>query len=242
MKNRPETCPLKAALRGTTAVALLALLPAAWAHDVWIAPLDKTWVLRFGHADSTAAVDTERVRQLAAFDAQGQPLAVRPDAAGGATLLKVDGPPALFTVHLDNGYWSRPVPGAKAQNVAKDKLPAGATGAHTLKFGKTVVQWGELATRAQGQALEIVPLASAVPRAGALLGLQVLHAGQALPGALVKRGEDDQQPLVADAQGRVQLPVAAGWQTAIATHRVPLAGDPRADAVALSATLVFEGR
>jgi nickel transport protein len=233
MKNRSLTALAAAA-------ALLSAAPATFAHDVWIAPLADGWALRFGHADDTGPVDTTRLRQLAALDRRGQALKVQPVDDQGATRLQVEGgTPVLLTVHLDNGWWSRVAEGSRPQNVAMNQLPAAVSGVHSLKYGKTVLQWTGLATRPQGHALEIVPLQPDPPRAGAALQVQVLHEGRPLAGARVKRGENDPEPLATDGAGRASLTVGTGWQTLIASHRVPLAGDPRAQAVTMSATLVF---
>jgi nickel transport protein len=221
------------------AAALLTAAPAT-AHDVWIAPLADGWALRFGHADDTGPVDTTRLRQLAALDQRGQALKLQPVDDNGATRLHIErGEPALLTVHLDNGWWSRVAEGSRPQNVPMNQLPVAVSGVQSLKFGKTVLQWSELATRPQGQALEIVPLQPSPPRAGAALQVQVLHEGRPLAGARLRRGENDAAPLTTDSAGRASLTVGVGWQTLIASHRVPLTGDPRAQAVSMSATLVF---
>lgn len=221
------------------AAALLTATPT-FAHDVWIAPLSDGWALRFGHADDTGPVDTTRLRQLAALDRRGQALQVQPVADEDATRLQVDGGmPVLLMVQLDNGWWSRVAEGSRPQNVPMNQLPVAVSGVQSLKYGKTVLQWTDVATRPQGHALEIVPLQTTPPRAGAVLQVQVLHEGRPLAGAQLGRGENDPAPLTTDRAGRASLAVGAGWQTLIARHRVPLSGDPRAQALTMSATLVF---
>ena len=158
--------------------------------------------------------------------------------------LTIEGRAALLALTYDNGYWSRP-PGAPASvNKPRNEVPGAESGAHVLKYGKTVVQWSPAVTRPLGQALEIVPLADLPPVAGDRLAVRVLWQGRPLAGARVLYGGVEARPPVAraDDAGRAEVPVSGGSQFLSVSHRATLADDPRADSQSVSANLVFDVR
>ena len=232
------------AAAGLLGAALLAGASGAGAHDAWIEVEPEGPAVRFGHVGEPEAVDATRIRKLGAVDVGGHSLAVSLEPAERAVRLKVDGKPALLALDYDNGYWSRPPGASTSVNQPRNEVPGAESGARVLKFGKTIVQWSAVVTRALGQALEIVPVADRAPAAGEHVAVRVLWQGQPLSGARVLYGSAEGRPPVvqADEAGRADVPISGGPQFLSVSHRAPLANDPGADSQSVSANLVFEAR
>lgn len=219
----------------------LGLAGHAFAHDAWIEPRDGAYVVLYGHGDKVEGYAAEKVKTLAAFDAAGAPLAVSRQPAADGLRVSVTGSPALLTLHFDNGIWTKTTDGSK--NLPKREVPGALSASHSLKYAKTVLAWTPVAARPQGQALELLPLTAQAPAAGSTLPLQVLWQGKPLAGAkVIVPALGKEQPLEADAAGKVQVPVTAGKQMVSVSHKLTLQGDPEADSEAYAANLVFTAR
>lgn len=220
-----------------------ALAATAHAHDAWVEPLRDAHAVYFGHTDQRAAFPPEKVRDVAARDAAGQALSTRLSPLPEGVRIDTTGEPALITVHYDNGYWTKDPATGKSINQARTEVPGATGGSHAIKYGKTVLRWSAAIARPQGQRLEIVPLASDAPPAGGVLAVQVLWQDTPLPGARIVRMHAEKEPaIVADAQGRAQVPVISGPQMIVVNHRLELQNDPRADVESNAANLFFSGR
>lgn len=212
----------------------------ALAHDAWIEPREGGYQVVFGHDGKLEPAASAKVRALGAVDAKGIPLAVKA-APGDSPRVTVAGAPAILTILYDNGYWSKTTEGSK--NLPKNEVPGALSASHAIKFGKTIVQWGPVATRAQGQALEIVPLDGEAPRTGGQLPVQVLWEGKPLAGAKLNSEYGDKvKDIIADSAGKASLPIAKGRNGIAVGHKFNLTGDPKADVNSLSAILVFDVR
>ena len=210
------------------------------AHDAWPIAHDGGYLVVYGHQGERENYVNDKVRHIAAFDAQGQTLqVVRYDTDQGVHFT-AQGAPAVLTLEFDNGYWSRTHKGAV--NLPKNEAPGAISASHAVKFSKTVLELSPAAATARGQRLEILPLAAHAPKAGDTLAVQVMWEGTPLPNAKLMRGHDDEKPVLTDAQGKAQLPVEQGNQTWSVTHRETLQGDPKADVYSASANLNFQVR
>lgn len=232
------------ALQRACAPLLGSLLPAlALAHDAWLEPAGKGFVVQYGHKGQADPYKPEKVRELQLLDASGQPLASHRRVEGEQVFVTAPASPAMATLLFDNGFWSRVSMDTPSKNLPKNELPGAISGSHSLKTHKLVLQWGPVVTRPQGQRLEIVPQAPQQPAAGSTLPVQVLWDGKPLASARLRRAELEKDPGVqTDAQGKAALPVAAGRQMLLVSHSVDLPGDPRADRASWSANLVFTAR
>ncbi|WP_380732940.1 DUF4198 domain-containing protein [Sinimarinibacterium flocculans] len=210
---------------------------SAWAHDAWIAIDGPAHAVRYGHTAAGDPYDPAKIRQVRAWSANGDPVAVAVErSADGATATPASDA-AVLTLDFDNGYWSRV--GGQSRNEARTVTGA-AEGTQSLKYGKTVLSWGDVVTRPLGQPLELVAVSATAPRDRQKVNVQVLHEGRPLAGARVYAGgHDDEAPVTTDANGRAAIEVHRGTQMLGVAHSVAHDG-PEADRVNLSANLLFK--
>lgn len=229
--------PLKLLL----SAALLLLAGKTPAHDAWIEGRGAEFVVLYGHGEKTNGYAPAKVKAISAVDAQGMPLSVEKKVAAESLSVTLKGRPVLVTLHFDNGYWSKTTEGTK--NLPRNEAPGALSAMHSVKFGKTILAWEAVATRPQGLQLEIVPLSASAPQSGKEMTVQVLWEGKPLAGAKIVHAEyGKKKPIEADAEGKARVPVVAGRQMLGTSHKLDLAGDPRADTYSVSANLVFEAR
>jgi len=213
-------------------------LPAAQAHDAWPVAQEGGYAIVYGHQGKQENYVNEKVRQIAAFDAQGQALRAERHDTDKGVHFTVQGEPAVLTLEFDNGYWSKTTRGSV--NLPKNEAEGALSAAHVVKFSKTVLGFSPAAATARGQQLEILPLSAQAPKAGDALPVQVLWDGKPLPHARLMRGHDDEKPVSTDAQGKASLPVESGRQAWSVMHKQALQGDPKADEYSASANLIFQ--
>ncbi len=227
--------------KGLAALAIAVFGMQAHAHDAWSEARDTGYAVIFGHDGKLEGYAPAKVKAIAAVDGKGAALAVKQTATADGVTFTVAGKPALTTLEYDNGFWSKTTEGLK--NLPKNEVPGAISASHAMKFGKTVFAWGPVATKAQGQQLEIVPLTATAPAAGKSLPVQVLWQGKPLAGAKVGRMDYDKEPpATTDAEGKASVAVIAGSQILTVGHRQALANDARADSYSVSANLRFEAR
>jgi nickel transport protein len=232
----PSLLPMP--LRALTLAALL-LAPAAHAHDAWVELQGPPHAVLFGHGPGDT-YDADKVKQVAAWGREGQPLPVRRVVtAQGVQVEAEGGPAAMWTLEFDNGFWVRQ--DGKSRNLPRTAVSGPVqSSSRALKFGKTVLLWSAHVTKPVGQRLEIVPLSVRAPSAGQPLTVQVLYEGRPLPGAKVGvqgPGDGHDGPVVAtDAQGRATVTLVKGPQFVTVGHSVPYPG-PEAERDNLAANL-----
>lgn len=225
------------------AAVLLAALPTAQAHDAWIEARDGGYVVLFGHTAAGEPYLPAKVRQLKAIDIKGAPVELRRQDEAQGVRVAATKPPALITVHFDNGYWSKTTDNQPARNLPKNEVAGAVSAVHAVKYGKTVFAWSAAVTQPQGQYLELVPQSAEAPKVGQTLPVLVLQDRKPVAGAKLVRGDHGKETVIeADAQGRALVPVMAGEQTWSVSRRIPLANDARADTESLAANLVFTAR
>lgn len=231
---------------GLTGLLLQAWLPAA-AHNAWLDPQPTTagtYAVRYGHPGDVSGFAPAKVKSVVALDAAGKRLPVKITPRDDSATASVQGA-SLLTLDFDNGYWTRTPEGTK--NTPRNETPGGTSGMHSVKYAKTVLKWDRSAAERLGQRLEVVTTSANAPKAGATVPLIVLWDGKPLANATLRKMEDyekkDAGPkYVTDSQGRVSVPVIAGWQQVEVTHEVPLEADPRAERLRAAFLLTFEAR
>lgn len=233
-------CGLPSWLSAAIAGALLFSAAPAGAHDAWVVHGDgPVYPIQYGHKEPMAYAP-QKVKAVKAFDAKGREVAVELKREDKGVAAQPASLPAMLTVFFDNGYFVK-VDG-KSRNVGKREAPSGTESSHPLKWGKTILQWTPSSFEPVGQQLEIVPVAfEGQPRAAAPISVRVLLDGKPLAGATVTSDGGDQS-VKTDVKGLATLKPVKGVQRLTAEHRMPLAGDPDADTLALNASLVFVAR
>lgn len=226
-------------LLAATALALLTGRTAI-AHTAWLEadPQGSGYIVRFGgHAGVLENYPAEKLREVTALDSRGQPLAITRDDRDSGVRLAPQGEPALMTLFFDNGYWSR-LPNGRSENLPMDQLPGAVSAVRAVKYHKYIAHWDELASQAQGQPFELVPVSGGAPAAGETLTLQVLIDGQPAAGialAFDGAGED----AVSDARGYATLTARPGVNRIWAGQRLPVADNPQFTELSIEYSLVF---
>jgi len=234
-----------AVLAAALAAGLGGFVSVVRAHTVWIEPAARAGEYRVmlgGHEGKSQSYSPEKLKSVAAIDAQGGALKVvrRPTADG--VVLRVAQTPVLIAVHFDNGIYTR---GASGPSVEKpmNEVPGAVRATHAVKYHKTVISWLPRATTPVGQAFEVVPLEETPPRAGQPMKVQVLQDGRPVPGVKLGRGEEGGvgDP-VTDVEGIAVFVPETGFNKLWAGRRVAVSGDPRYTEVSYEYLLGFEAR
>jgi cobalt/nickel transport system permease protein len=231
--------PARRAVLGLLAAACVATPGLANAHEFWIEGKGRELLLVFGHGSNRAGFDPDAVKVVGALDKAGKEVPVATEKRDKAVALKPSGEAAVVHVEIDNGYWCKTIYGWK--NVGKSKASRVVEAIRSLNYAKALLSGGEVATKPVASlALDIVPTADPFRlRTGEELTLQVLFQGKPLPGAEVT-GSDHQKIGTTDPQGKIKVALSAGTQLLAVSCKQPLQGDPEADFLSTTATLVFE--
>jgi nickel transport protein len=226
--------------------AALLLGTTASAHTVWLeAAKDNPrqyQVLFNGHGGKVEPADPKKLKAFEARDAHGRRLDVkRTDGADGIKL-RVDGDPAVITVHLDNGTHSRKAEGPSIE-APMNEVPGAIKATRALKYHKTIVSWQPSVTRAIGQPFEVVPVDATQPQAGKPFRVRVLIEGKPAAGVKLGTGEDGgENAPVTDANGVAAFVPAAGFNKMWAGKREAVTGNPAYTELSTEYLLGFTAR
>lgn len=216
------------------------------AHGIWFAQRAGRLALVYGEGseDLDAVKRLPKITSLAGQDGTGQPLEVRLEPQGPLAVVDVAAKPAVITATMDNGLWTKDTQG-KWHGKGKDEVPNVAHSGRYMKYATHLVSLPAGAVPAQpGLALQLVPVGRSFPHhRNEKLTVQVLFEGRPLPRAKVwpdMVGDPDARPLVADARGRVTLPVRnQGLNVVKAEHEGASAEPGKTDMTHHLATLSF---
>ncbi len=226
------------------ALGLLAVSSATLAHTAWLEALPGqagTYRVFFGgHAGKLETLVPAKARTIEAIDAKGRKLKVSRMVDADGMLVKVDGKPALITMHYDNGIHTRTATGP---SIAKpmNEVPGAVSATNAVKYHKTVVTWGPVVTRPVGQPFEIVPMDAAAPRAGQPMRIQVRIDGKPAAGIKVGRGEDNPEATT-DASGVAMFTPTVGFNKVWAGKRIETTTEPRYTQLSYEFLLGFNAR
>ena len=221
-------------------LALLMTACHAWAHTAWLeADTDaNSYLLRFGgHAGVLEPYDPEQLREISAIDQNGRAVAIERHDDDSGVRLETEGQAALITLFFDNGYWSR-APGGRSVNKPMDQVEGAATGVRAVKYHKYISRWSELASTAQGQPFELVPVSGQAPAAGEAVTFQVLIEGQPAAG-IALAFEEAGSEAVSDEQGFATLAARAGINRIWSGQRVEVADHAEYSQLSTEYSLVF---
>lgn len=217
---------------------LLSTASAVSAHTAWLEPEGDHYLLRFGgHAGVLEDYPAEKLREVAAVDAQGQAVSLHRDDSDSGVRLTPEAAPALITLFFDNGYWAR-APGSRSENRPMNEVPGATSAVHAVKYHKYIAQWSDIVTTAQGQPFELVPIAGEAPAAGEPVTFRVLVDGRHAAG-IALAFEEAGREAVSDEQGLVSLTTRAGVNRIWAglTREVPV--NPAYTTLSIEYSLVF---
>jgi uncharacterized GH25 family protein len=206
-------------LKPTTVAMLLAASVAALfasgaeAHGIWFAQRSDKLALVYGDGaeDLDVVKRLPKITSVKGARGDGTPVDVKLEPEGRLAFVNLDAKPELLTATMNNGLWSKDTKG-KWHGKGKDEVPDAQISGRFLKYSTHLVQLPSAGLPPQpGLALQVVPVGSSFPRhKGEPLTVQVLFEGKPLPRAKVWQDivtDPDAEPLVADDQGRVTLPV-----------------------------------
>jgi uncharacterized GH25 family protein len=215
------------------------LLPVlSEAHEFFIERKGGEFAVVFGHGTHREEFDSTRIKQVKAFDEDGNPLFVSSEKKGKEVFLRISGPPVLIFVEIDNGYWSKTIYGWK--NLPKRKASRVVEANRSLNYSKVLLSWSAaLNEPLEGVTLDILPLKDPFQmKSGESLLVKILFQGKPL-GKVEVFGNDHAKIGATDAEGTVSMNLSKGHQLITVTHRDPLKGDPDADYLSVTATLTF---
>ena len=204
---------------------------SAMAHTVWLEAVPNAaadyQVLFGGHAGKLESYQPEKIKTIDAVDQQGKKLRVKQDVTADGVRLRVDGSPALISMHFDNGVHTR---GATGPSVEKpmNEVPGATRATYAVKYHKTVVEWSPLVTKPLGQPFEVVPLSAQQPAADQPFRVRVLQDGKPMAGVKLGHGEEGTaSDPVTDADGVAAFVPKSGFNRLWAGKRIAVTGNPK---------------
>jgi nickel transport protein len=223
-------------------IALLFLLFASplLAHDLWLEPIGKDFLLLQGHRHSghagaeTVAYDAARVAGAVCVDADGRRRELEVPAQSP---VRLTGPCAVLQATYVSGYWTKTA--WETKNIPRTGLSGVLRSWHAQESVKRIAQWSAASGKPLGVGLELTPLSNPLKlKPGDKLRVRVTDDGQPLAGVPVAYGDDTRGVSGADGEISIRLR-RAGVQLLSATVETPL-NDGKADVSQRSASLQFE--
>ena len=159
------------------AMALLLGGSGASAHTAWLVrdANPGVWLLQFGgHQGKLEPAVPAKLKAV----------------SGSNVHLAVAGQHVVIGLHYDNGIHTRPPRPGPTIERPMNEVPGATSATSAVKYGKTIVQWGGVATRPLNQRFEIIPQATAAPAAGQPMRVQVRLDGRPVAGVKIGRGEN----------------------------------------------------
>jgi nickel transport protein len=213
-------------------VIALAAASASWGHGIWFAQRADKLALIYGDGaeDLDAVKRLPKISSVGGVGADAKPVPVKLDPEGRLAFVNLDHKPAIVTATMNNGVWSRDAAG-KWHGKGKDEVANATLSGRYLKYATHLVTLPAAGTKpVPGLALQIVPVGTSFPRnKNEPLTVRVLFEGKPLPGAKVWQDmvtDPDATPLVADQEGKVNLPVRNQGLNVVKTEHESASIDP----------------
>ncbi len=218
----------------------------AAAHTVWLQGIDNSTteyqVLFGGHAGKLETYQPEKLKRIEAVDRQGKTLSVSRDVTADGLRLRVDGAPAVISMHFDNGIHTRQPTGRSVEK-PMNEVPGATRATYAVKYHKTVEDWAPLVTKVIGQPFEVVPLAASQPVAGEPFRVRVLQDGK--PAAGVKLGHGEEGTVndpVTDKDGVAAFVPKPGFNRLWAGKRIAVSDNPQYTELSYEYSFGFDAR
>lgn len=228
------------------AVIALAASSASWGHGIWFAQRSGHLALIYGEGatDLDVVKRLPKITSVGGVNPQGERVPARLEPEGKLAFVKLDSKPAILTVTMNNGLWSRDAAG-KWHGKGKNEVADATISGRYLKYAThlATLPAGEIKP-VPGLALQIVPVGPSFPKnKDERLTVRVLFEGEPLAGAKVWQDivtDPDAAPLMADADGKVTLPVRNQGLNVVKTEHEAASIDPgKTDMTHHFATLSF---
>jgi nickel transport protein len=214
------------------------------AHSIWFAQRGGQTAVIYGvgsdDLDSVGRKDS--YQQIAAYDADYQPIEATLRAAGPVLLVDTDAQPTLLSVVLDNGTWSQDASGTWVKG-GRDVNPSTKHAETAMKYAVSIQ--GPLTKpipALPGQVLQIVPVTAIPAKVGERMTYRVLFNGKPIGGATVIAdvvNDPDATRVKTNADGTVSLPVRNQGLNVVWAEYFGPSSDAKAHRIDHVATLSF---
>ncbi|MBN2372300.1 DUF4198 domain-containing protein [bacterium] len=204
-------------------VVSMLLAQTAYAHHLWIMKNDDGFAVARGHApDKTEDYNPESVKEIRAFDRDGNPLPITQKITKNRVILEPAGAISMITVWCDWGYRVNTTQGKKLMT-RQEAEKAGfrvVQSFFSTQFAKTLFEACKGVNKNVGLPLEIVPLKDPLTLLnGEELPVQLFWEGKPLSNVAIISG--DGQEAQTDPKGVAALKIPSkGMQIFSAAHKV----------------------
>lgn len=232
---------MKNIIRAAAVIAALGLASTATAHTAWLVREGQTdsWLLRFGgHEGKLEPAAASKLRKVVAYDMRGKNVDLRRIVENDEVHINVDGEPAVIALYYNNGIHTRTAEPGPSIEKPMNEVPGGVSAVWAVKFGKSIVNWGQIARGSARQRFEVIPLSSEQPRAGQPMRVRVMQDGRPAAGVKIGRGEDNAEGTT-DANGVASFTPGPGFNKLWAGKRIPQANNPRYTELSYEYLLTF---
>ena len=147
----------------------------------------------------------------------------------------------MIALHYDNGIHTRTATPGPTVPRPMNEVSGAVSATNAQKYGKYIVRFAPVVTRAIGQPLEVIPVSAEQPRAGRPMRVQVRLDGRPVAGVNIGRGEDTASA-VTDAQGMADFTPTAGFNKLWAGRRIETRNNPRYTQLSYEYLLTFDVR
>ncbi|QVE16516.1 MULTISPECIES: DUF4198 domain-containing protein [Pseudomonas] len=236
--------PMRFAL--SLAVAMGALSTgSAFAHGIWTETRYGHLEVVYGHGAEDEAYAPEKIKGVWAYDQNGKGVPVTVERLGDHARLVPIASPAVVTVALDNGIWSKGKDG-KSVNAPMAEVPGAVSASHSYKYSLAILEPHARIPDNLKLAMVIRPLKDPMEvGVGNPLPVEVTIDGK--PAANIAllddyRGMSDASSTKTDAQGRANIVIRNNGLNIIAAQaRVPAVDEKDISERSLFTSLTFVG-
>lgn len=219
---------MRIALPLTAAISAL-IIQSASAHGIWTEQRYGHLEVVYGHGAEDEAYSPEKIKGAWAYDEHGGQVPVSVKRLGDHARLVPIAAPAVMTVALDNGVWSKDRSG-KSVNAPMAEVPGAVSASHSYKYSLAILKPHARIPERLKMAMVIRPLKDPTEvGVGKMLPVEVIIDGK--PAANVPlfddyRGLPDTQSVKTDAQGRASIVIRnAGLNIIAAQAMVAVDGE-----------------
>lgn len=226
------------------AMGVLITGPAS-AHGIWTETRYGHIEVVNGHGAEDEAYAPEKIKSVWAYDANGKGVPITVERLGDHVRLVPIALPAIVTVALDNGIWSKGKDG-KSVNAPMAQVPGALSASRSYKYSLAILQPHARIPANLKLAMVIRPLKDPTEvGVGNLLPVEVTIDGKPTANiALLDdyRGMADASSVKTDAQGRANLVIRnAGLNIIAAQAKVPKTDEKDISERSLFTSLTFVG-